>query len=296
MRDRNRIPRLLAVGFFLITAAVLPLGIAAQSNQAIPPVTAQPDVKADVAPYFTDPSKDPSLSQSEMEKLLQQKVKYVFVIFNENHSFDNEFGTFPGVNGLYSDGLHPRSAADTPGFSQDYIGVDGVHVTVQPFGIGLDRNSTVVDSVDHSHKGLASKIDVVDGVARMDGFAKDEYLRFASKGGAANVAQGTQYARLVMSHIDGDTIPFMWLWASRFTMFDNIFATEDTPSTPNAVAILAGQSGETQWVKHGSGRSKVLRRRPHRDDSGSASRQRPATLLWVAVRCDHQRSAAARSQ
>ncbi len=251
MRDRNRIPRVLAVGFFLITAAVLPLGIAAQSNQAIPPVTAQPDVKADVAPYFTDPSKDPSLSQSEMEKLLQQKVKYVFVIFNENHSFDNEFGTFPGVNGLYSDGLHPRSASDTPGFSQDYIGVDGVHVTVQPFGIGLDRNSTVVDSVDHSHKGLASKIDVVDGVARMDGFAKDEYLRFASKGGAANVAQGTQYARLVMSHIDGDTIPFMWLWASRFTMFDNIFATEDTPSTPNAVAILAGQSGETQWVKHG---------------------------------------------
>src|SRR5208337_3380650 len=25
----------------------------------------------------------------------------------------------------------------------------------------------------------------------------------------------------------------------------------DTPSTPNAVAILAGQSGETRWVKHG---------------------------------------------
>jgi hypothetical protein len=53
-----------------------------------------------------------------------------------------------------------------------------------------------------------------------------------------------------MSHIDCDTIPFFWLYASRFTIFDNIFATEDTPSTPNAVAMIAGQSGETQWVKH----------------------------------------------
>ena len=54
-----------------------------------------------------------------------------------------------------------------------------------------------------------------------------------------------------MSHIDCDTIPFFWRYANRFTIFDNIFATEDTPSTPNAIAMIAGQSGETQWVKHG---------------------------------------------
>lgn len=53
------------------------------------------------------------------------------------------------------------------------------------------------------------------------------------------------------SHIDCDTIPFFWLYASRFILFDNIFATEDTPSTPNAIAMIAGQAGETQWVKHG---------------------------------------------
>ena len=225
MRDRTPFPVALAIGVFLNTTAVSPPGIAAQSGHPIPPVTAQPDVQPDIAGYFNDPLHDPNLPKSQLVRLLQEKVKYVFVIFNENHSFDNEFGTFPGVNGLYSDGLHPRSEADTPGFSQDYIDVDGVHVTVRPFKIGPDQNSTVVDSVDHSHKGLAGKIDVVDGVARMDGFARDEYMRFASKGGAANIAQGKQYARLVMSNIDGDTIPFMWLWASRFTIFDNIFAT-----------------------------------------------------------------------
>ena len=241
----------LTITALLIQMAALTPGVGAQSSQPMPAVTAQPDVKPDLARYFNDPSHDPNLPKSQMIKLLQDKIKYVFIIFNENHSFDNEFGTFPGVNGIYSDGLHPRSAADTAGFTQTYTDASGVQVTVQPFKIGLDQNSTVVDSVDHSHTGLASKINVVNGVAQMDGFAQDEYARHASKGGPANIAQGKQYARLVMSNIDGETIPFMWLWASRFTIFDNIFATEDTPSTPNAVAMLAGQSGETQWVKHG---------------------------------------------
>jgi phospholipase C len=55
-----------------------------------------------------------------------------------------------------------------------------------------------------------------------------------------------------MTHVDCDTIPFLWQYASRFVLFDNIFATEDTPSTPNAIAMIAGQGGETQWVRHGT--------------------------------------------
>ena len=215
-------------------------------------VTTQPDVVSDIAPYINDMATEPELSKEMLVKLLKDKIKYVFVIFNENHSFDNEYGTFPGVNGLYSDGRRPRSAEDTPGFTQTYTDdVSHLTVTVQPFRIGPEQNSTVWDSVDHSHTGLATKINIVNGVAQMDKFAYEEYTRFASKGGAANVAEGKQFARVVMSHIDCDTIPFFWRWASRFTIFDNIYATEDTPSSPNAIAMIAGQSGETQWVKHG---------------------------------------------
>jgi len=201
---------------------------------------------------FAGSQKEPNLSRENLVQLLQKRIQYVFVIFNENHSFDNEFGTFPGVNGLYSDGQEPRSAANTPGFTQTYTDlISGLTMTVQPFRIGPEQNSSVWDSVDHSHTGLATKLDLVSGVPQLDKFAYDEYYRFAKNGGAANNAKGTQFARLVMSHIDCDTIPFFWHWASQFTIFDNIFATEDTPSTPNAVAMIAGQSGETQWVKHG---------------------------------------------
>ena len=220
--------------------------------QEQPIVTAQPGIGPDFEKHFNDPIREPKLSQREVTELLQKRIKYVFVIFNENHSFDNEFGTFPGVNGLYSDGQRPRSAANTPGFTQTYTDVNRLTISVQPFKIGPDQNSTVVDSVDHSHTGLTTKINIISGVAKMDKFAYDEYTRFAKNGGAANIAKGTQFARLVMSHIDCDTIPFFWQWASRFTIFDNIYATEDTPSSPNAIAMLAGQSGETQWVKHPS--------------------------------------------
>ncbi|HVN41722.1 MAG TPA: alkaline phosphatase family protein [Steroidobacteraceae bacterium] len=198
-----------------------------------------------------DPARDPHLPTELLQLLLREKIKYVFVIFNENHSFDNEFGTFPGVNGLYSDGTRARSWASN---TQSYTDVNGNAVTVRPFLIGPAQNANVVDSVDHSHTGLAKKIDVQNSVAQMDHFALDEYSRFAPNNSAstANQKKGTQFARLVMSHIDCDTIPFFWKWASNFTIFDNIYATEDTPSTPNAVAMIAGQSGETQWVKHPS--------------------------------------------
>lgn len=215
------------------------------------PVTSQPDVAGVIEKYFNDPSNDPDVTQSILIDLLKKKIKYVFVIFNENHSFDNEFGTFPGVNGLYSDGQTPRPGNQTRGFTQIYTDVTtGKDVCLRPFRIGPNENASVVDSVDHSHTGLAQKIDVVDGKAKMDQFAAREYSRFNPAGSAANEVKGTQFARLVMSHIDCDTIPFFWQWASRFTIFDQIFATEDTPSTPNAVAMIAGQSGETQWVKH----------------------------------------------
>ena len=59
-----------------------------------------------------------------------------------------------------------------------------------------------------------------------------------------------QKGELVVSHVDCDTAPFLWNYADRFTLFDNFFDTVIGPSTPNAIAMIAGQSGVTQWVKH----------------------------------------------
>ena len=45
-------------------------------------------------------------------------------------------------------------------------------------------------------------------------------------------------------------MPFLWQYADRFALFDNFHMTVDGPSTPNAIAMIAGQGGETQYVKH----------------------------------------------
>jgi phospholipase C len=210
-----------------------------------------------VLPFYRDWTKgdEPHLSRDELALRLRAAVKYVFVIFNENQSFDHYFGTFPGANGIYSDGQRPRAPKDTPGFSQAYKDLaTGGTVTVEPFLIGPEQNANVYDSVDHTHIGLARKLHISGGIAAMDQFALDEYSRFAVKGDAKNEAKGKQFARLAMSHVDCDTIPFLWQYASRFILFDNIFATENAPSTPNAIALIAGQAGETQWVRRESSR------------------------------------------
>ncbi len=54
----------------------------------------------------------PPAPQPSLEQLIGERVRYVFVIYQENRSFDHYFGTFPGANGIYS------SAARTHGFSQ----------------------------------------------------------------------------------------------------------------------------------------------------------------------------------
>jgi phospholipase C len=107
-----------------VTVLAVIAGLVQPAFAASPLVTTQPDPPADVAPHFvadTDPRwTSPEWSADDIAAL-RRKIKYVFVIFNENRSFDHEYGTLPGVNGLYSDGKNPRSPADTPGFTESYL-------------------------------------------------------------------------------------------------------------------------------------------------------------------------------
>ena len=222
--------------------------------QKHPAVTAQPDVGPDVARYFNDPDKDPELSQEAIVKMLRQRIKYVFVIFNENHSFDNEYGTFPGVNGLYSDGLRPACRLEHAGLHADVHGRQRLDRYRRAFpDRARPERQRRRQRRPLSHRGSLPRSTSIPRQAWRKWTGSPRTSTALQPDGRAGqcIAEGTQFARLVMSHIDCDTIPFFWQWASRFTIFDNIFATEDTPSTPNAVAMIAGQSGETQWVKHG---------------------------------------------
>jgi phospholipase C len=250
------------------TAAALltlhPALVAAQS----PVVTAGPQDAAsgftgEIQQHFTNPANDPSMTRAQLVAALRQKVKYVFVIFQENRSFDHYFGTFPGANGLFTDAGSTLTARATPLASntQPIYGTDGKLTTITPFRIGTEQNAADLDDVDHGHPRMAAKMNVPSqtGTPAMDRFALNEQAKYFP-GSPINPAsdqvpttpslKSKQFGELAMAYVDCDTIPFMWNMANRFTLFDNIFQTTIGPSTPNAIAMISGQAGETQWVKH----------------------------------------------
>ena len=216
--------------------------------------------------FATNLAAQPKLSTAEKVALLQKKVKYVFVLFQENRSFDFYFGTFPGAHGLFS-----QPASQTPGFVQPIVNTDGSVGSISPFlipqtvkaaGATVQIYPADVASVDHSHAGIDNSQDFVGKVSRNDRFALDEEGLTTNASGqivskttllpaASNptLAQ-KQMGELSVGHVDCDTAPYLWQYADRFALFDNFHMTVTGPSTPNALAMIAGQSGLTQWALH----------------------------------------------
>ena len=257
---------------FTAALAVAQPGMLAMAAPASGLYTVQPRSSAVVASFASNPSREITLSHAQKLALLRHHIKYVFVLFQENRSFDFHFGTFPGAHGLFS-----QPASQTPGFSQDImdcatcanpgqvyqtstflipqtvLNTDGQTVQIYPA-------DTI--SVDHSHAGLINSLDLQNGAFQNDRYALDEEgLTTNAQGQVVSLATGMpvttyptlaakQKAEIALAHDDCDTVPFMWQYASRFTLMDNFYMGIIGPSTPNALSLFAGQSGITQWALH----------------------------------------------
>jgi phospholipase C len=242
----------------------LTMGAAQQrATSPLPEVTIAPRSSARVAAEAIDPASEPALSPEEKLRLIRRRVKFVFVLFQENRSFDFYFAAYPGADGLYAGPDGPRTPEQVAGFTQTIVNTDGSLGTITPFRIP----ATVVDasgktvpiypadiaSVNHSHVGIARKIALdQNGVARNTEYALTEegVTLQDGKPSKAPTLERKQFGELVMAHVDCDTAPFLWRYADRFTLFDHFMDTIVGPSTPNAIAMISGQGGETQWMLH----------------------------------------------
>jgi phospholipase C len=240
------------------------IGICAAQQQApLPDVTIAPKSSAAVSAHMIDQAKEPKISQAEKLRLIRSKIKYVFVLFQENRSFDFYFGSYPGADGLYAGPAGPYTADSVTGFRQAIVNTDGTLGMITPFRIP----STIVDakgktvplypadiaSVNHSHTAIARKIALdSNGVAQNTEYALTEEGVTLTNGkpSKAPTLERKQFGELVMAHVDCDTAPFLWRYADRFTLFDHFMDTIIGPSTPNAIAMISGQGGETQWMLH----------------------------------------------
>ena len=251
------------------TCAVL-----AAASLVAQPALAAPDLvlgasSSPAVQYEISPASEPALSHATKQALLRQKIKYVFVIFQENRAFDFYFATFPKADGLFN-----QPASQILGFSQKIQTTANTTSTITPFLIPQTVNApgnkvvplypTDTASTDHSHAGINNSLDVNPStlLAANDRYALDEEKLTTNEAGqvvsmstglppaAAPSLEQKQMAELDVSHVDCDTVPFLWQYADRFALLDAFHQTVIGPSTPNAIALIAGQSGLTQWALH----------------------------------------------
>ena len=123
----------------------------------------------------------------------------MFVLFQENRSFDHYFGTYPGANGLVAPSRAPadRSVAgpnQTASYTQNIRYTDGSYQTVTPFlaprtiqdvnGATIQLYPESIYSVDHSHTGYIGDLHSrcrQPLVTKNDGYALDqEGLEYAT--------------------------------------------------------------------------------------------------------------------
>jgi phospholipase C len=184
----------------------------------------------------------PSPEPPSLQSLLRERVRYVFVIYQENRSFDHYFGTFPGANGIYT------SAARAHGFTQyNPVAKRETHAfrVVAP-EVGLLSNARdLFDAAIHGG--------TMDGfVAAQAAWAQHLSMKDQRALGMTDPAQAASVGDEAMAHVDCDTIPYLWMYARRFVLFDSFFQGARAPSAPSNVEIIAAQNGETEYKVYGA--------------------------------------------
>ena len=149
-------------------------------------------------------------------------IQHLVIVMQENHTFDNYFGTYPGVDGLPSGVKMPVDPANpSAGF-------------VAPWHIG---NSTITDL---SHSAATFKAQYANG--SMNAFVSALNTR-------------NQDGKLTMGYYDGTDIPYYWNLAGNYVLFDEFFSSAKDGSFPNHMFWVAAAppnppKGQTlsQWL------------------------------------------------
>jgi phospholipase C len=174
-------------------------------------------------------------------------IKHVVVIFQENVSFDHYFGTYP----------HAANTSGEPFFGPHHVKVNALYNTPGLNGQGnLLTNNPNTDAggqqVNPRRLDPANINDVLtcdqdhdynDEQKAFDGGKMDKFpTTVGTSSGTSNTGQACSGSD-VMNYYDGNTVTGMWNYAKSFAMSDNFFGTTFGPSTPGAINLISGNTG-----------------------------------------------------
>jgi phospholipase C len=146
-------------------------------------------------------------------------IKHVVVIFQENRSYDNYFGTYPKAPGF-------KALPGTPKSNGIPAGSVNYDVNGQPHYPTL-LNDLKTQDVDHNYQ---------DMITGYDNGKMDKVYQ-------VNEAKAPGKGTIAMGYYDYHAIPALWQYAQHYTLADNYYAPVWGPSTPTALYLIAAQSG-----------------------------------------------------
>jgi len=184
-------------------------------------------------------------------------IKHLVVIYQENVSFDHYFGTYPKAANTSGQPFHAKGGtpkantlADTKG-----AGGKGTLLTNNPNkdASGKQVNPRRLDpanindvlTCDQDH-------DYNDEQKAFDGGAMDKFITtVGNSSGTSGTGQACSGSD-VMNYYDGNTVTGLWNYAQQFAMSDNSFGTTFGPSSPGAINLVSGDTGNVGTMINGA--------------------------------------------
>ena len=142
-------------------------------------------------------------------------IQHLIVVMQQNHTFDNYFGTYPGADGIPANICLPSNLADKNS------------TCIQPFHLGL------YPLADLHHSTHIFDLQYNNG--QMNGFVDA-------------LEQVHQDGNLAMAYYNGDDVGYYWNLADQFVLFDRYFSSAHTGSITNRMFSIAGVPGSDQNV------------------------------------------------
>jgi phospholipase C len=189
------------VGSLLVVMAV---------PRSAPEVRTSPTTTTTSVPAVSDD--DTSIDAQDLSPTTTP-IKHFITLMQENHSFDNYFGTYPGADGIPAGTCIPRDP-DVPGSE-----------CVEPFPIGERA------IVDLGHNLATFEGQYNNGA--MDGFLKV----FEDQAETGDLSIG---------YYDDNDLPYYWTIADEYVLFDRFFTSAKGGSVPNHFYWVTGTPGNPE--------------------------------------------------
>jgi phospholipase C len=168
------------------------------------------------------------------------RIKHLVVIFQENVSFDHYFGTYPHANGL----ANSPGAGGQGNLLNNNPNQDSGGNQVNPRRLSPSNLSDIL-TCDQDH-------DYNDEQKAFDGGKMDKFVTTVGTASGKSPTGQPCSANDVMNYYDGHTVTALWNYAKTFSISDNSFGTTFGPSSPGAINLVSGDTGDVGLTINGA--------------------------------------------